>query len=398
MNDKKIQTLASACVSCVTKPCQIGCPLNNDITGFIKEIKNKDYEAAFNILSVTSILMPLCGRICPHSKQCEGLCVKGVSYKNVDIGKLETFIGDMWLKKHWLISSPKKTFKKVAVIGGGPSGLTCAAFLRRNGIGVTIYEKHDYLGGLLMHGIPEFRLPKKIVKEVTDNIINLGIDVKYNQEFGKDITLKELQKKYDAIFIGIGANVSNKLNIPGEELLNVYGANELLEYKPKINYKNKIFVILGGGNTAMDVSRTIKRKGARAIVIYHRTVSEIPAEKKEVKAAKKEGIEFIFSTNAKKIIGKNNKVNRIELITKEKSYQIPCNYVIKAIGSHPDLLVSKLAIHKNGENIKIDNEGKTSNKKVFSGGDVASTKSTVAWAARAGRNAAYAIIKHLNEY
>ena len=398
MIDKKIQSLADACVSCVTKPCQIGCPLNNDITGFIKEIKNKNYEAAFDILSTTSVLMPLCGRICPHSKQCEGLCVKGISYKNIEIGKLEAFIGDMWLKKHWLIQSPKKTSKKVAIIGGGPSGLTCAAFLRRNGIGVTIYEKHDYLGGLLVHGIPEFRLPKRIVKEVTDNIISLGIDVKYNQELGKDINLKELQKNYDAIFLGIGANVSNKLNIPGEESINVYGANELLEYKPKINYKNKVFVVLGGGNTAMDVSRTIKRKGARVIVIYHRTESEMSAEKKEVKFAKKEGIEFIFSTTATKIISKNNKVNKIELTDQEKNYQISCNYIIKAIGSHPDNLVSKLAVVKNGENIKIDSEGKTSNKKVFSGGDVAGTKSTVAWAARAGRNAAYAIIKSLNEY
>ena len=396
MKDKRIANLANNCVSCITKPCQIGCPLNNDITGFIKEIKSKNYEEAFKILAKTSIMMPICGRICPHSKQCEGVCVKGISYKSVSIGTLEAFIGDMWLQKHWKITSQPTTNKKVAVIGAGPAGLTCAAFLRKNGIGVTIYEKHNYLGGLLIHGIPDFRLPRIVVNKVTNNIINLGIDIKYNCILGKNISLNELQKKYDAIFLGIGANVSKKLNIEGENLQNVYGANELLEYKPKINYKNKTFVVIGGGNTAMDVARTIKRKGANVIVVYHKESSLMPALKNKVKAAKKEEIKFVFSTNVTKIIGKD-KVSKVELKAKEKTFEIPCNYVIKAIGSHCDVIVKKLKLEKNGEDIKIDSEGRTSIPKVFAGGDVAGTKSTVSWASRAGRNAAYAIIKYLKD-
>jgi len=301
----------------------------------------------------------------------------------------------MALKKKLWIDSPKNTSKNVAVIGAGPSGLTCAAFLRRNGIGVTIYEKHDYLGGLLVHGIPDFRLSRKIVKDVTNNIVNLGIDVKYNKCLGKNISLKELEEKYDAIYLAIGANVSNNLGIPGENLLNVYGANELLEYKPKINYKKKTFIVIGGGNTAMDVARTIKRKGASVKVVYHKTLSFMSAEKKEIKAAKKEGVEFIFSTDVTKIIG-NKRVKSVELKTGDKITNMACDYVVKAIGSHPEEFIKKFKLETNGDNIKIDSEGRTNNPKIFSGGDIAGTKSTVSWASRAGRNAAYAIINYLN--
>lgn len=395
MNEKKIASLANKCAGCVTKPCQLGCPLDNDVTGFIKEIKNKNYEEAFNILSKTTVLMPICGRICPHTKQCEGLCAMGISYKSISIGSLEAFVGDLALKKNLWIDSPSTTSKRVAVIGSGPSGLTCAAFLRRNGIGVTIYEKHDYLGGLLIHGIPDFRLPRKIVRDITNNIVNLGIDVKYNKCLGKDVSLGELEKQYDAVYLAIGANEANNLNIPGEELLNVYGANELLEYKPKINYKKKTFIVVGGGNTAMDVARTIVRKGASVTIIYHKASSLMPAEKKEIRAARKEGVEFIFSTDIVKING-TKKVKSVELKDGNKVINMACDYVIKAIGSHQEKLVKRLKLEKNGTNIKIDSEGRTNNPKIFAGGDVAGTKSTVAWAARAGRNAAYAIINYLN--
>ena len=395
MNDRRVSLLAEKCVSCVTKPCQLGCPLDNDITGFIKAIKVKNYEDAFNILTKTTVLMPICGRVCPHSKQCEGLCAMGVSYKSVSIGKLEAFVGDMAIKNNWMISSPDTTSKQVAIIGGGPSGLTCAAFLRKEGIGVTIYEKHDYLGGLLVHGIPDFRLSRKTVKDVTERIIKLGIDVKYNKCLGKDISFGELVKKYDAVYLAIGANVSNELNIPGENLLNVYGANELLENKPRINYKNKTFVVVGGGNTAMDVARAIIRKGARVIIIYHRTMKVMSANKREIRAARKEGVEFILSTDVVSISGKK-KVSHVSLKSFENVTEITCDYVIKAIGSHSEKFLQKLKIEKNGNNIKIDSDGRTSNPKVFAGGDVAGTKSTVSWAARAGRNAAYAIIDYLN--
>lgn len=408
----EVKDLLSNCASCVIKPCQIGCPLNNDITGFIKEMKNENYKGAFDILSNTTVLMSLCGRICPHFQQCQGRCVKGISYNAVEIGKLESIIGDMALENNWTISVPKKTKHNVAVIGGGPAGLTCAAFLRRNGIKVTIYEKHNYLGGIMVHGIPEFRLPKDLVKKVTDSIINLGIDVKYNQELGKDYTLEKIKEKYDAVFIGIGANLSNKMNIQGENTKGVYGANEILENNNHPEYKDKVVIVSGGGNVAMDISRTAKRMGAKkVVVIYRRSEAEMPADKKEIVEAKEEGVEFLFLTTITKIIGKD-KVEKLELLKNElvkkendsrpvpvpiegSNYEIDADYVMMAIGSHPDEYISTLNLRQEKGRIKIDENGKTSDEKVFSGGDIAGTKGTVAWASRAGRNAAYAIIEYL---
>ena len=408
----KVKDLLSNCASCVIKPCQIGCPLNNDITGFIKEMKNENYKGAFDILSNTTVLMSLCGRICPHFQQCQGKCVKGISYNAVEIGKLESIIGDMALENNWTIPAPKETKHNVAVIGGGPAGLTCAAFLRRNGIKVTIYEKHNYLGGIMVHGIPEFRLPKDLVKKVTDSIINLGIDVKYNQELGKDYTLEKIKEKYDAVFIGIGANLSNKMNIQGENTKGVYGANEILENNNHPEYKDKVVIVSGGGNVAMDISRTAKRMGAKkVVVIYRRSEAEMPADKKEIEEAKEEGVEFLFLTTITKIIGKD-KVEKLELLKNElvkkendsrpvpvpiegSNYEIDADYVMMAIGSHPDEYISTLNLRQEKGRIKIDENGKTSDEKVFSGGDIAGTKGTVAWASRAGRNAAYAIIEYL---
>ena len=408
-----IKKLASNCENCVTKPCQIGCPLDNDIPGFIKEIKEGNYEEAFNVLKKTSILMPVCGRVCPHERQCQGSCVKGVTYEPVEIGKLETFIGDLWLAKEWKLKAPRKTNHKVAIIGAGPSGLTAAAFLRMNGIKVTIYEKHNYLGGLLYNGIPEFRLPKKIVKKVTKNIIKLGIKVKYNQELGKNLELKDLKQEYDAVYIAIGANESNKMNIPGEDLKCIYGANELLENNKRLRYKGKTIVINGAGNVAMDISRTIKRMGAKKVIVLNRT-ERITADEDEVLAAKKDGVTFLTSTNIVKIIG-NKKIRAVEVAKTESqkipgetkttlinipnsNYIIKVNYLIKAIGSHQTQVIDKLSIDKTNQGrIKIDDMGRTSDKKIFSGGDVAGTKGTVAWASRAGRNAAMAIIEYLNQ-
>ena len=410
MNNLKKMRLAKYCASCVTKPCQVGCPLNNDITGFIKEIKNKNDEEAFNILSETTFLMSVCGRICPHLDQCEGSCVRGVSKKPVQIGELEAYIGDLSLERGFSVKVPKTTKRKVAIVGGGPAGLTCAAFLRKNGIGVTIYEKYDYLGGLLVHGIPKFRLPRSIVKKVVNNIINLGIDVKYNMELGKDMTIEDLTSKYDRVFLAVGANISNKMNINGEDLLGVYGANELLEHKKKLDYKGKIVIISGGGNVAMDAARTIKRSGAKkVIVVYRRSEDEMPATEKEVKDAKRDGVKFLFLTNILQVIG-DEKVEGIEvvktrLVKKDgdsrpspediegTNKKLKCDYVIMAVGSHPDSFVQDLDLEKKRDRIFIDSDGKTSNDKVYAGGDVAGVKSTVAWAARSGRNAAYSIIK-----
>lgn len=402
----------SNCESCVTKPCQVGCPLNNDITGFIKQMKSENYEEAYNILKKTTVLAPVCGRICPHFQQCQGMCVKGVSYEAVEIGKLEVAVGDKALENEWKFDAPAETKYKVAVVGGGPSGLTCAAFLRRNGIGVDIYEKHDYLGGLLIHGIPAFRLPKDIVNKVTSNITDLGIDVKYNTELGKDITLKELEEKYDAVFLGIGANLSNKMNIPGEELQGVFGGNEVLEYDNHPDYNGKVVVVSGGGNVAMDVSRTAIRNGAKqVIVVYRRSEAEMPADKKEIEEAKEDGVEFQFLATINKVVGENH-VTGIEIIDNElvqkegdsrpspvpidgSNHFMDCDYVMMAIGSHSEDYVEEFELDKAKGRITIDKDGKTSNSKIFAGGDVAGCKGTVAWASRSGRNAAYAIIDYL---
>ena len=412
-NIKEIRKLALYCESCITKPCQLGCPLNNDITDFIRYIKEKKYKDAYEVLSKTTVIPSLCGRICPHEKQCQGSCVKNVSYESVRIGELEAFIGDMSIKNNWKIKSSSKTKYNVAVIGSGPAGLTCAAFLRRNGIGVTIYEQYDYLGGLLVHGIPDFRLPKDLVKEVIDRIINLGISVKYNMKLGRDITLGELERKHDAVFLGIGANISKMMGIEGEELEGVYGANELIEHNINVDFKDKVVIVSGGGNVAMDVSRSIKRLGARkVIVIYRRSEKEMPAEKKEVIDAKNEGIKFLFQTNILRILG-DKKVEKVEVVkTKifkdEKGIPITingtnrnilCDYVVMAIGSDADSEIVNsfnLDLDKRGK-VDIDKVGNTSRLGIFAGGDVAGIKGTVAWAARSGRNAAYEIINYLDK-
>ncbi len=402
---------AKECLSCINKPCADGCPLGNNIPDFIDEVKLGNYQKAFEILSETTVLMPVCGRICPQARQCEGSCVRGINKTPVKIGHLESLVGDMAIKNGWKYNAPKKTKYKVAVVGSGPASLTCAAFLRRNGIGVTIYEKYDYLGGLLVHGIPAFRLSKKVVEETINKIIDLGIDVKYNMCLGKDITLEELKEQYDAVFLGIGANVPNKLNIPGEELENVYGGNELLESKIKLQYQNKIVVICGGGNVSMDVARTVKRKGAKkVIVIYRKSENEMTADIKEIEAAKSENIEFLPETSIVEVAG-NRKVTGVFVVKNKiirkrnggtdikpvpnSKYLIKCNYVIMAIGSHSEDYVKKMGLTLNNGKISISDNGMTSDEKVFSGGDVAGTKQTVAFAARAGRDAAETIREYL---
>ena len=407
---------ADECLECVRRPCQLGCPLNNDIRGFIKLVKEEKYREAYQLLSETTVIPSICGRVCPKSKQCEGKCVKGrIKDSNaVEIGKIEAFIGDMALKNNWAISSLPLKNKCVAVVGGGPSGLTCAAFLRRNGYNVTIYERHDYLGGLLYHEIPEFRLDKTLLRKVIDKILELGIDVKLDQSIGKDFSLEDLETEYDAVFLGFGANLSSKMNIPGEDLDGVYGGNELLESNNYPDYEGKVVVVSGCGNVAMDVARTIKRKGAsRVYVIYRRSEVEAPAEEKEIKEARNEGVEFLFQNNIIGIYGEKSvekvEVIKTELVKKDDddrlspvniegtNYYLSCDYVVMAIGSHPegDIINSLgLVLDKRGR-ILIDKDGHTSKEKVFAGGDLAGTTSTVAFASRAGRDAAYAIIKYL---
>lgn len=414
---EEIKEKSEYCLNCKIKPCSNkGCPLGNDIPTFIKAIKEENYKKAYEILSETTVLEAVCGRICPHTKQCEGSCVRGIKSKPVSIGELEAFVGDISIKENYKITqnNTSNKNKKIAIIGGGPAGLTASAFLLKEGYSVTLYEKYNYLGGLLVHGIPEFRLPKNTVKDTIQKIIDLGLEVKYNMELGKNFSIQELESKYDAIFLAFGANIATKMGIYGEDLEGVYGGNQLLEYNNHPDYKDKKVAIIGGGNVAMDCARTVKKLGAEEVsVIYRRAEEQMPAETKEIEEAKEEGIKFIFQNNLVKILG-NNKVEQIELIKTElvqkegetrkspvnipdSNYIIDIDYVIMALGSHPEQFVSQLGLELTEKGyIKIDENNRTSNEKIFAGGDLAGAKGTVAWAARSGRDTAEAIIKYLS--
>lgn len=421
---EKINEKANYCLNCKVKPCSLkGCPLGNAIPDFIAQVKEENYEEAYKILSETTVLPGVCGRICPHKKQCQGSCIRGIKGEPVSIGDLEVLVFDEVMKRDYNLSKcweeetksnlKKYKDKKVAIIGGGPAGLTCSAFLAKEGLNVTIYEKYDYLGGLLIHGIPEFRLPKEVVKRTVDNILELGVKVKYNKELGRYITLEELENEYDAIFLSIGANISSKMGVEGEKLQGVYGGNELLEYNLHPNYKGKSVAVVGGGNVAMDCARTIKKLGAKDVkVIYRRAREQMPAEDKEVADAIQEGIEFLFQNNIVKIIGKD-KVEKVELIKTElvqkewetrlvpvniedSNYILDVDYVVMALGSKPSEFVSKLGLETNRwGNIEVDKNYQTSNKRIYAGGDLAGVKSTVAWASKSGREAAKNILRNL---
>lgn len=407
--ENNINELAEYCLNCKVKPCQTGCPLGNDIPEFIKNIREQNFEEAYKILSKTTVLESICGRICPHMSQCMGKCVRGIKSNPVSIGNLEAFVGDKALENNYKMDdvSISKNGKKVAVIGSGPAGLTCSAFLARRGFEVTIFEKRDKLGGLLRYGIPEFRLSKDILDRAINKILELGIKVELNKELGTDILLEDLTQKYDYVFVSIGANIPWKMGIEGEKLDGVYGGNTLLEYNLHPKYENKNVAIIGGGNVAMDCARTIKKLGANKVtVIYRRAEEQMPAERKEIEDAKKEGIEFLFQTNIIKVIGEN-KVNKIECIKTEliqktgetrlspvnienSNFELDMDYVVMAIGSMPEeKIINSLGLEcdKKGY-IKVDENNETSMKNVFAGGDVSGAKATVAWAARTGKNVA----------
>lgn len=407
----EVEIAARKCMNCVTKPCQIGCPLNIDIPEFIKNFRNGNYEEAFKVLCKSTVLPSVCGKICPVDKQCQGSCAKKVSYDPVEIGKIESYIGDLALKNEW--SLPKKTKKngKVAVIGSGPSGLTCAAFLAENGYQVTIYEKHDYLGGLLYHGIPKFRLDRELVQKMIKQILDLGINVKTNVSLGKDISLEELEKEYDAVFLGLGANLSKMMGLKGETLRGVYGANELLENLVHPDYSDKSVVVIGGGGVSIDMARTAIRMGAKEVgVIYRRSRNEMSAEMDDIKQAKKEKIKFLFQTNVIGINGEEE-VKSIECVKtsldKDKkainvegsNFTIDTDYVIMAVGSRADsnlLEKLKLDVKENGY-LMVNTNNQTSNPKIFAAGDLTGAKSTVAWACRNGRDTAYSIMNFIKE-
>lgn len=446
---KEMQEKVNYCLNCKVKPCSNkGCPLNNDIPTFIRLVKEGNMEEAYYTLLKTSILGSACGRICPHYKQCMGSCVRGIKGESVQIGDIEAYISDYGLE-HNLIKNIEKTEelkgKNIAVIGGGPAGLTASYFLAKAGANITIYEKHNSLGGILEHGIPEFRLDPKILEKTINSILSLGINVEYNVEVmtnneqeitdttnnqerldkktnnieGKlkeqektKISIESIASKYDATILAIGANVSSKMNIPGEDLDGVYGGNELLENKNYPDFKGKIVAVSGGGNVAMDTARTVARLGAKKVfVIYRRAEEQMPAERKEIEDAKKEGIEFLFQNNIVKILGET-KVQEIEciktkLVQKEgearlspvniegSNYKMRMDYVVMAVGSKPEEKdIEEFEKNKWGY-VNTDEEKKTSIKNVYAIGDIAGNKQTVAWAARSGRDVALEIIEKL---
>lgn len=414
--DEEIKKEVERCLNCKTKPCMKGCPLNNDIPEIIRLIKLNKCEQAYDLLTKTTVLSVACGKVCPHSKQCQGKCTRGISGKPIEIGKIEEWLAELAIEQKWKIKKfpsyeeNKKKNIKVAVIGGGPAGLTCAAFLARNGINVKIFEKHNQLGGLLSHGIPDFRLNKLLLNKSISKILDLGIEVQYNKELNENLFMEELLKEFDSVFLAIGSNISIKMNIEGERLSGVYGANELLEYPQKANYKSKNIIVIGGGNVAIDVARTAKRKGANSVkVVYRRSEKEMPAESYEIAEAKLDGVKFIYQNNVVKILDSQNKSGQVnavecvktELIKKEgevrdipvniegSNYKMPADMVIMAIGSKIDEDAIKNNNFKLRKNyIYVDENNMTSIKNVYAIGDLIGVKSTVAWASRSGRNVA----------
>lgn len=409
----EIEEIREYCLKCKNKPCgNVGCPLQNDIPAFIQE---KDIEKAYNILTKTTVLPAICSRVCQFSKQCKGACVRGIKGDSVEINVIEKFIADAAIENNYELKKSEepilKESKKVCVIGSGPSGLTCAAYLAMNNADVTIYEKNEKLGGLLEYGIPNFRLDKNIVQNSIDKIINLGIKTKLKTVVGKDISLEEFLKEYDAIYVSAGANEPNN-TLKGE---NVLSGNKLLEKLNKGEQQNifdgKSIAISGGGNVAMDCARTLKRLGANVAVIYRRSLKEMPAEKTEVEQAQKENIEILFQTNILKFDSKTKKMELIKTRLIEKNGQTraePVNientnytrnfdYCVLATGSKVNNeFIKTLHVDTNEKGyINVNDKYQTSNEKIFAGGDIIGSRQTVANASADGREASKNILKYL---
>ena len=413
---------AKKCLKCKNPKCVQGCPINNRIPEFIEQIKSNNYEEAYKIIRSVSPLGAICGRVCYHENQCQGNCIKGIKDQSIQIGKLEAAICDWARENNIKIKYPiKENGIKIAVVGAGPSGIACAVELRKLGYDVTIFEKENYLGGILMYGIPEYRLPKKIVTDVIDDLLDLGIKVKLNTLLKNDesmnmqfeekkvsdlinndveickeyITLDSLfENGYKSIFLGIGSELSNILQVDGNDKFGVVGANEFLRNKKEC--KGKKVIVIGGGNVAMDSARVAKKEGADVIVVYRKQRENMPANKYEIEAAEKEEIKFIFGTNVINIKSedKEYKILNVECDT---GVVIDTNYVDMAIGSTPNTqyLDRKLKLTEQGL-IEIDENYETSIKNVFAGGDLVQKKSTVCMAIKNGKEAAKAIDIKIN--
>ena len=412
--EKEIKELAEECLNCIKPTCIEGCPLKNNIPQFINYIKENEEKKAWEELNKTTIYQSICGRICPHEKQCESHCIKNKIGKPTQIGKIEEYLGNLAEKNKWYEKENNKELidKKVAIIGSGPSGLTCAYWLAKNGIKVDIYEKDENPGGLLNHGIPEFRISKERINGIIERLKKLDISFITNTEIEKDITIQDLLQKYDAIFIGIGANSSKRMNIEGENQDNVFFANELLENENFPDFNNKIITVNGGGDVALDMVRVAKRMNPKKVnLLYRRSENEMPAQVKEIEEAKKEGVEFYYQTDLIKIennkiecqktklIEDKNSTRKVPVNIENSNFSIETDYLIEAIGSKPNKqLIDKIKKYieiTDKDYIKVNEKYETSNPKIYSGGDIIGSNQTIATASRDGREASKTIIENL---
>lgn len=430
---------AQRCLNCKNRPCVSGCPVNIEIPDFISKIKEGDFEGAYKIISRSSSLPAVCGRVCPQETQCESRCTLGARFEPVGIGRLERFVADHHNQNSTEL--PEKAAPnghRVAVIGSGPSGLTCAGDLAKRGYDVTVFEALHLAGGVLVYGIPEFRLPKEIVRKEVDTLKALGVKVETNVVIGKTLTIDELfDMGFEAVFIGSGAGLPNFMNVPGETLKGVYSANEFLTRSNLMKaYKDNPVTpimkggrvaVVGGGNVAMDAARTALRLGAEKVtIVYRRSLDELPARREEVEHAKEEGIEFRLLTNPVEILGYNNpddrrdpkngfvtgmKVIKMQLGEPDErgrrsvtpiegsEYELGFDVVIIAIGTSPNPLIknttSGLEVNRRG-GIVVTEEGLTSRENVYAGGDAVTGAATVISAMGAGKTAAAAIDRHFN--
>lgn len=432
---------ALRCLSCKNMPCVSGCPVNIHIPEFIAKIKEGDFEGAYEVISRTSSLPAVCGRVCPQETQCESKCVRGIKGEPVGIGRLERFVAD-WHNAH-SDAVPKcapDNGHRVAVVGSGPSGLTCAGDLAKRGYKVTVFEALHTAGGVLVYGIPEFRLPKSIVSKEVENLSSMGVDIETNMVVGKTLTIDEIfDMGYEAVFIGSGAGLPNFMGIPGEELKGVYSANEFLTRSNLMKaYKDdpvtpimkggKVAVV-GGGNVAMDAARTALRLGAEKVyIVYRRSLDELPARKEEVEHAMEEGIEFKLLNNPVEILGYNNPDDRrdpkngfvtgIKCIKMElgepdergrrrpipiegSEFVLDVDTVVISIGTSPNPLIKSttkgLDVNKHGGIIIEEATGATTKEGVYAGGDAVTGAATVISAMGAGKLAAKSIDEYLSK-
>ena len=421
---------AKRCLNCKNSLCRTGCPVSVRIPEFIAKVAEGDFDAAYDIITSTNSLPAVCGRVCPQEKQCESKCVRGIKGESVGIGRLERFVADYHMAKEDkpAVTVPESNGHKIAVIGSGPAGLTCAGDLRKMGYDVTIFEAFHKAGGVLVYGIPQFRLPKEIVAAEIENLKAMGVVIENNVIIGKSLTVDELfEDGYEAVFIGSGAGLPQFLHIPGENLLGVYSANEFLtrvnlmkayrdDYDTPIKKFNRV-AIVGGGNVAMDAARVAKRLGAEHVYItYRRGKDELPARKEEVEHAEPEEIEFMLLNNPISIKGdENGHVVGIELQKMElgepdekgrrrpvpvegSNWVLDCDAVVIAIGTSPNPLIRSTTKNLNTTKkggIEADENGQTSREGVFAGGDAVTGAATVILAMGAGKTGAKSIDKYI---